>query len=95
MVRGIVICMTAAILALGWLCHAEHEKACEWEAKCAAAQQSLEKMRCALSEREKRNSGITSATAVKRKKLKEASYEKDVAAWGAVHVPDAVSGMLR
>ena len=38
MVRGIVICMTAAILALGWLCHAEHEKACEWEAKCAAAQ---------------------------------------------------------
>ncbi len=93
--RWLIVSMVAAILTLGWLCHAEHEKACEWEAKCAAAQQSLEKMQAALSEREKRNAALSGAAAVKRKKLKEASREKDVAAWGAVHVPDAVSGMLR
>ncbi len=93
--KWLVISMAAAILALGWLCHAEHEKACEWEANCAAAQQSLEKMQTALAEREKRNAALSGASAVKRKKLKEASREKDVAEWGAVYVPDAVSGMLR
>ncbi len=87
--------MAAAILALGWLCHAEHEKACEWEAKCESAVQSLEKMQASLDEREKRNYGLSKAAVQKRKKLREASREKDVAEWGAVRVPDAVSGMLR
>ena len=93
--KWLIVSMAAAILALGWHCHAEHEKACEWEEKCESAMQSLEKMQAALAEREKRNDGLAKATVQKRKKLKEASHEKDVAAWGAVHVPDAVSGMLR
>ena len=95
MVRGMMVCMAAAILALGWLCHAEHEKATVWEAKCESAVQSLEKMQAAFAEREKRNDGLSKATVQKRKKLKEVSREKDVAEWGAVRVPDAVSGMLR
>ena len=93
--RWLVVSMAAAILALGWLCHAEHEKACEWEAKCESAVQSLEKMQETLAEREKRNDGLSKAMVQKRRKLKEASREKDVAEWGAVRVPDAVSGMLR
>ena len=87
--------MAAAILALGWFCHAEHEKTDEWEAKCESAVLLLEKMQMALAEREKRNDGLSKATVQKRKKLREASHEKDVAEWGAVRVPDAVSGMLR
>ena len=93
--KWLVIGMAAAILVLGWFCHAEHEKACEWEAKCESAMQSLEKMQEALAEREKRNAGLSKTTVQKRKKLKEASREKDVAEWGAVRVPDVVSGMLR
>ena len=95
MLRGMMICMAAAILALGWICHAEHEKARQWEAECASARQSLEKMQKSLAEREKRNDGLAKAAVQKRRKLKEASREKDVAEWGAVRVPDAVSGMLR
>ncbi len=93
--RWLIVSMAAAILALGWLCHAEHEKACEWEAKCESAVHTLENMQASLAEREKRNDGLSKVTVQKRKKLKEASREKDVAEWGAVHVPDAVSGMLR
>ena len=93
--RWLIVSMAAAILALGWLCHAEHEKACQWETKCESAMQSLEKMQASLAEREKRNDGLAKATVQKRKKLREASREKDVAEWGAVRVPDAVSGMLR
>ena len=48
--RWLVVSMAAAILALGWLCHAEHEKACEWEAKCESAAQSLEMMQASLAE---------------------------------------------
>ena len=93
--RWLVVSMAAAILAMGWLCHAEHEKACEWEAKCESAARSLEKMQVSLAEREKRNDGLSKAMVQKRRKLKEASREKDVAEWGAVRVPDSVSGMLR
>ena len=93
--RWLIVSMAAAILALGWLCHAEHEKACEWEAKCESAVQSLEKMQVSLAEREKRNDGLSKTMVQKRRKLKEASREKDVAEWGAVRVPDAVSRMLR
>lgn len=93
--KWMIVSMTAVILALGWLCHTEHEKAGEWEAKCESAVQSLEKMQASLAEREKRNDGLAKVTVQKRKKLKEASREKDVAEWGAVRVPDAVSGMLR
>ena len=93
--RWLIVSMAAAILFLGWLCHAEHEKADEWEAKCESAARSLEKMQASLDEREKRNDGLSKATVQKRKKLKEASREKDVAEWGAVRVPDPVSGMLR
>ena len=46
--RWLIVSMAAAILVLGWLCHAEHEKACEWEAKCESAVQSLEKMQASL-----------------------------------------------
>ena len=93
--RWLIVSMAATILVLGWLCHAEHEKADEWEAKCESAVHPLEKMQASLAEREKRNYGLAKAAAQKRRKLKEASREKDVAEWGAVHVPDAVSGMLR
>ena len=95
MIQWASIMLACLCGVLAFFLNEARQDAGKWKEKADVAQSEHGKLKEAFAAREARLNALSRQVAAQRKQLREAMKDENNAKWGAVPVPDAVSGVLK